>query len=165
MKIGVTGHQKRPGADWNWVRDQITRELSLLPKPVEGLSCLAEGADQIFAECIIGHGGSLEVVVPTDDYERFFSQEGLDNYLRLKARSNVKRLAHPTSAQASFFRAGEYIADHSDLILAIWDGKPAAEYGGTGDIVGYALERGIPVVQIDPIARTVRRLAGPRSPA
>ncbi len=45
--------------------------------------------------------------------------------------------------------AGVWMVDRSDRLVAIWDGKPAAGLGGTGDVVAYALERGIPVVRVD----------------
>ncbi len=38
--------------------------------------------------------------------------------------------------------AGRAVADRSDLLLAVWDGAPAAGLGGTADIVRYAEERG-----------------------
>ncbi|MDM4719304.1 hypothetical protein QTQ03_06720 [Micromonospora sp. WMMA1363] len=33
-----------------------------------GLSCLADGADQLFAAAVLEHGGSLEVVAPATEY-------------------------------------------------------------------------------------------------
>jgi hypothetical protein len=41
--------------------------------------------------------------------------------------------------------------DKSDMLIAIWDGKPAAGLGGTADAVGYALERRIKILQLNPV--------------
>ncbi len=38
--------------------------------------------------------------------------------------------------------------DECDVLLAVWDGKPAAGRGGTAEIVAYALKRRVPVVAI-----------------
>jgi hypothetical protein len=37
--------------------------------------------------------------------------------------------------------AGRSVADRSDLLLAVWDGAPAAGFGGTADVIRYARER------------------------
>ena len=42
--------------------------------------------------------------------------------------------------------------DRIDLLIAIWDGAPAAGPGGTGAIVAEATARAIPVVVIPPDA-------------
>ncbi len=32
-----------------------------------------------------------------------------------------------------------------DEVLAVWDGRPARGYGGTADVVAYAIRTGVPV--------------------
>ena len=39
------------------------------------------------------------------------------------------------SSEDAYFAAGSYIADESDVLLAVWDGRPSGGLGGTGDIV------------------------------
>lgn len=78
MKVGITGHQKVPGIDWDWVRICILSELKSFPRPIEGLSSLAEGADQIFAEAILQSGGLLRSIIPTPDYDRFLAKREVD---------------------------------------------------------------------------------------
>jgi hypothetical protein len=39
--------------------------------------------------------------------------------------------------------------------LAVWNGLPAVGKGGTGDVVDYALRKGIRLLHIEPIGRTV----------
>ena len=46
--------------------------------------------------------------------------------------------------------AGKAIAERSDLVLAVWDGRPAGGLGGTADVVKYARERGTTVAVIWP---------------
>jgi hypothetical protein len=38
--------------------------------------------------------------------------------------------------------AGRTVADRCDLLLAVWDGQPAAGLGGTADVVSHATYRG-----------------------
>jgi hypothetical protein len=42
------------------------------------------------------------------------------------------------------------VVQRSDVLLAVWDGLPARWFGGTGDVVAYARERGVPVEVVWP---------------
>ncbi len=46
----------------------------------------------------------------------------------------------------------------ADLMVAVWNGRPAAGLGGTADIVKYALNSGKPVLHLDPESRTTEML-------
>src|SRR5207253_2523895 len=115
------GHQKRPGIDWAWVKERIASELRELPLPIEGFSSLAEGADQIFAEAILEYGGDLKAIIPKPDYEKHFTPTAREKYLALKDLAQTQELEPQFSDEASFFNAGRYIVDHTNLLLAIWD--------------------------------------------
>ncbi|MBV8752654.1 MAG: hypothetical protein JO328_07330 [Hyphomicrobiales bacterium] len=158
MKVGITGHQSREGIDWEWVKASIRDELQKLPRPIEGYSSLAEGADQVFAQAVLDAGGKLTGVIPKPDYEVHFKPEALRNYVRLKSRSRLEELAPEASDEASFFNAGRYIADHTNLLFAVWDGAPSKGHGGTADVVNYALAKQRTVIHIDPIRKEVRSL-------
>jgi hypothetical protein len=158
MKIGITGHQERPGIDWQWVRASIARELARSPKPIVGYSSLARGSDQLFAEQVLEKGGLVCAVIPMTGYERFFDVEGLERYRRLRAKCEVVVLEKRGSDQQSFFDAGKYIVDQADRMYAVWDGETAAGFGGTADIVKYALEKGLPTTRFDPVAQQVEEL-------
>jgi len=45
---------------------------------------------------------------------------------------------------------GRWVVDHSDHLVAVWDGMAARGPGGTGDVVAYARERGHPVTVVTP---------------
>ena len=49
----------------------------------------------------------------------------------------------------------------SDIVLAVWKGKPAKGKGGTADVVAYAIRRRVPLIHIDPISHTVRQAESP----
>jgi len=40
------------------------------------------------------------------------------------------------------------VLDHSDLLVAVWDGQPVVGLGGTGQIVGHAVARRLPVLWV-----------------
>jgi hypothetical protein len=67
-------------------------------------------------------------------------------------------LPYPFPSEEAFWNAGKYIVDHSDLVVAVWDGEAARGLGGTADVVQYALTVGRKVVHVNPVARTTRSL-------
>jgi hypothetical protein len=149
-RIGVSGHQALSG----WTREAVRQELSKLlaaHSRAVGVTSLAVGSDQIFAEAALADGYQLDVILPCADYEATFDEQGLATFKRLLACANrVKALDFATPSQEAFFAAGKAVVDDSDILLAIWDGAPAAGLGGTADVVRYANSRGKKVTVIWP---------------
>lgn len=159
MIVGITGHQSREGIDWRWVRSKIRDELKSLGYVEEGLSSLAEGADQVFAECILDRGAPLRAVIPTDHYVKYFRGRSRATYLKLVDQSRVDKIEGALgSEEDAFLKAGKYIVDHSDVIIAVWDQQPAQGKGGTADVVAYAQQRERDVRLINPIDKTVGKI-------
>jgi hypothetical protein len=159
MRVGVTGHQKRDGIDWEWTREAVTKELCRLASPLEGWSSLAIGADQLFARAVLDLGGSIVTVVPGEWYETFFDGDGLERYRALLTAGRRIEL-EGLEGEDAFLAAGLEVADSTDALLAIWDGKRAQGRGGTADIVDHARTRGKNVMHVNPIERTVVALMG-----
>ena len=153
-RIGVTGHQRIPAVARDVVRDGLDRFLETYRgrgAEVIALSCLAWGADQLFAEAMLRAGHALEAVVPCRGYEATFDERGLESYRSLLERAtSVVRLDYPEPSEDAFLAAGMRVVDDCDVLVALWDGQPAAGKGGTGDAVAYARSQGKRVVVIWP---------------
>ncbi len=165
MILAITGHQKLADAGgWKWVQTALLAELSEVPAPLIGCSSLAAGADQIFAELVLARGGELRVVLPFAAYEQTFkAATDLESYRTLYQRAAaVEVLAEHSDREESYWAAGRRVVDLADRVLAVWNGKPAAGLGGTGDVVAYALAAGKPVLHFNPVSQRVRSL--PDSP-
>ncbi|WP_313008957.1 hypothetical protein [Brevundimonas vesicularis] len=158
IAVGITGHQDREGLDWAFVEDEITRALEAVPRPFDGLSSLAIGADQVFAQAVLKAGGKLVSVIPAHDYETTFQGRDRLAYLELLHRSVPVELPLESGGQQAFFRAGRWIVDHADLMIAVWDGQPSKGLGGTADVVDYARLKGRPCLHINPFDRSVVQL-------
>jgi hypothetical protein len=161
VKVGITGHQRlKDNAAWEWVKPELDNILVHLPKPVIGISSLAVGADQLFAQSILQHGGSLNVVIPFEDYgSRFEQDQDRKRYLELlNMASQINVLPRSGSDEESYYKAGKHVSDISDLLIAIWDCKPAAGLGGTGDIVKYARNLGKRIIHVNPVDQTVTQI-------
>lgn len=157
MKVGITGHQSREGIDWTWVKDALTKQLEKL-RPDRTLSSLAEGTDQIFAEVALNLNIPLIAVIPLDGYERFFSPEGLVVYSTLLAKAERRELRWIGDAEHAFLNAGKYISDHCDMLMAVWDGRPADGLGGTADVVDYSISRNRAVLHINPCDESIQMM-------
>ena len=164
-RLGVTGHRAlRDLAGWAWVRVQLHALLDGLRAPPVGLTSLAPGADQLFAEVVLERGGRLHVVLPFPGYEmRLREGEEREAYARLLARAHhVETLPARESDEHGYMAAGERVVELADVLAAVWNGKPAAALSGTGDVVACALAREKPVVHLDADARVRRELNAER---
>jgi len=111
---------------------------------VTGLSCLADGADQIFARAVIDLGGRIEAVIPALEYHKGMPEDAHAQYDALLARATaVHKLPFTDSSPESHMAASKLMIDEADELYAVWDGQPARGYGGTADVVAYARKRGV----------------------
>lgn len=162
MRIAVTGHRDLDDATAAMVDAAIRRLLRAHgARDVVGVSCLAAGADQIFARAVLELGGRLEVVVPAAGYAAALGALAREAFEELTARATrVLALPHRSPGPGPYRDAGLRMLDRADRLVAVWDGKPARGRGGTAEIVAHARERGIAVhVVWPPGAR--RSVTGP----
>ncbi|MFJ9564998.1 hypothetical protein ACIRQQ_33810 [Streptomyces fuscichromogenes] len=146
-RVGVTGHRAIPASVLPSVRSALRRQFSRTDVELEALSCLAAGADQLFADIALAHGVPVTAVIPGMDYEAHLGDEDVRTTYRRILRSCTTRVdlpLQPTHEQA-YLAAGRWIVDHCDHLIAVWDGRPARGLGGTGDVVAYARRTGVPV--------------------
>lgn len=157
VNIGVSGHQRRPGIDWDWVAATLRKEIIRAGQIAEAFSSLAVGSDQVFADITIGLEIAHVAILPLEGYERYFDGKDLANYRRLLSRSRRVQLKWSGDPQRAFFEAGKYVVQHSNILFAVWDGEPSDGLGGTADIVEYAEKSPCKIIQIDPVKRRIRR--------
>ncbi|HXI22241.1 MAG TPA: hypothetical protein VNG71_00095 [Pyrinomonadaceae bacterium] len=152
MRLGISGHQDISREVAAYVRPILIRLVNEQKDNVVGVSSLAAGADQLFATVILEHGGSVHSIIPSHGYERTFKDpESLDQFKSLLARAQkIETLDYPEPSEEAFLDAGRHVVDNSDLLIAVWDGQPAAGKGGTADIVDYARRRGVEMIVVWP---------------
>lgn len=150
-RIAISGHRGLPGPTSALVAKAIRVALEEAGPQVTGISCLADGADQIFARTVTDLGGNLEAIIPADQYRAALPADShyeYDRLLAMAANSCLLPFAEPTPE--SFMAASELMVDTADELFAVWDGEPARGFGGTADVVAYAHECGKPVNVIWP---------------
>lgn len=159
MNIGITGHQKLGyRKSKRWISEELKDEIRRL-KPIMAYSCLAIGADQLFAKIIFVEGIQLTAIIPCKEYQKTFNNSDLDDYTKALKRSvKIYELDFFECSEYAFLQAGKHMVQKSDIIFAIWDGKKAKGLGGTADIVEYAISVGKTVIHLNPILLTKNKI-------
>ncbi|HXM57394.1 MAG TPA: hypothetical protein VOB72_18495 [Candidatus Dormibacteraeota bacterium] len=152
-RVGGTGHRLLPAATARLVEPAL-RELLGRCAGADGLvgvTLLDDGADLLFAQAILALGGALEVVLPASRYRDGLPVHSLGAFDELLARATrIRRLPYVESTSEAHMAAGQVLVERADVVIAVWDGRPARGVGGTGDVVAYARARGVPVEVIWP---------------
>ncbi|QFU86665.1 hypothetical protein [Amycolatopsis sp. YIM 10] len=151
-RIGITGHSNLTAATVPLVADGIRAALAGHPgSELVGVSCLARGADQVFARVVLDLGGTVEVVLPAADYrERKVKPGNAAEFDELIGRATVHTMPFAESNREAYMAASEHVLDHVDAMVAVWDGGPSGGHGGTADVVDAARGRGLPVTVVWP---------------
>jgi hypothetical protein len=165
IRIGVTGHREL--SDEQLIRDSVIKTLTKLddllihiPHTFTIISSLAEGADRLVAKEVLGWEVSKDVDKPTlkvvlplheDDYILDFTESQNEFFDLLEEAESVKTLAKTDTRNGAYEQVGRFVVENCDVLIAIWDGKPAAGQGGTAEIVKYANDIGRSVFLINSI--------------
>jgi hypothetical protein len=150
-RIAISGHRGLSSPTAQLVDKAIRAALAKHAPDVTGISCLADGADQIFARAVTDLGGTIEAVIPAAEYRDGLPADSHPEYDDLLAQAAaVHRLPFTESTPESHMAASRLMIDAADELYAVWDGESARSYGGTADVVAYARERRTPVLVIWP---------------
>lgn len=160
MILGVTGHQDIGSPETvAWVVQAIQDYVASVSIE-RGISCLARGADQLFADILRQRSIPYWAVIASADYETTFSTpESLETHRQLREHAaRVIELDHAEASEQAYYDAGIKLVDLSTALLAVWNGQPARGLGGTGDIVKYARSVDKPVFHINPETHTTTQI-------
>lgn len=169
VSVGVTGHRRLPHADMERLADAVAEILEAIrsaaevhlgpaPTPVACrlVSSLAAGADTLVAEVALSRGFALRCPLPfqRDAYARDVPDgPERDRFFAALARAEmVHELDGIPGDPDGYLAAGRLVIEQSDVLLAVWDGRPERGVGGTGQIVREARRADLPVIVVEPAA-------------
>lgn len=148
-RIGVTGHVRLAAGTAELVYAELTATLSAHDGPLHSVTCLADGADQLFAHAVAALGGTFEVVLPAADYRGVVDdRQAFDDLLGKAVR--VDYLPYAESGPDAYFAASEELLRRVDQLVAVWDGAPSEVVSSTAHVVEAARALGLPVTVIWP---------------
>jgi hypothetical protein len=137
-RIAVTGHMNLTPATETLVEAALRELLAPEHGPeLTGMSCLARGADQLFARVVLDLGGQLVVVLPSPNYrEQKVSPDNQVLFDELLAKaSDVRCLPFAEADRQAYEAANQTLLSLADRLVAVWDGQPGKDQGGTGALV------------------------------
>jgi hypothetical protein len=160
--IGVTGHRHLREQDLPGYRTRIIEFFELLQRrypatPLQIISALAAGADRTVAQVALERGHDLIVPLPLEpaDYERDFPDSVAEFRAILQQVPPERVFVWPRPGGGSglqwcetqlerdhqYREVGEFAAEQSHILLAIWDGVENETSAGTAAVVALKLGR------------------------
>ncbi len=157
LVIGVTGHRDLVPEEVPRIRDMVrgflrTMQASFPDLPLVVMSALAEGADRLVAAEARAMGLPLIVPLPmprelyVTDFETRESREEFEDLLRGAEVLELPILdgsmpeavgAGGTARDHQYAQLGVFLCAHCHILLALWDGKPSDQLGGTASVVTF----------------------------
>ena len=169
--VGITGHRNIVDEDKSKIKAQIIESLREIQghckstkkngqdTPIIMLNGFAQGADMLCAEAAFEVGIDVYAVLPREEdkylasFDNQTDKQKIHGYLQKAKRvilapdmeRNKEWLqAHSDISDESYEyrQLGIYIAEHSHILIALWDGKsPETQFGcGTYEVIKFALE-------------------------
>ncbi|MEU0542926.1 hypothetical protein ABZ319_23945 [Nocardia sp. NPDC005978] len=152
-RIAVTGHMNITADSVPLIYSEIRRILAAAGDGANlvGISCIARGADSVFAQAVLDAGGALEVVVPSRNYREDKVKPGHAAQFDalIEAATTVRVMDFEDAGRDAYEAANAVLVGSSDRLIAVWDSQPS-EQGGTGTVVDLAHGRGLPVAIVWP---------------
>ena len=158
LLVGTSGHRKLRDDDLPSLQAHVRAFFVELQArhpqlPIALLSSLAEGSDQLVAQVALDLG--LRVIaplpLPLEFYRDDFSADALHWLERTLPQVDVLSLPLVEGASPATFatpgrardrqyaQAGIFVSDHCHVLLALWDGEPSDQLGGTAQVVAFHL--------------------------
>jgi hypothetical protein len=151
-RIGVTGHMDLTWPTEALVDAAIRELLAKEQNGLTGITCLARGADQIFARAVLDLGGALIVVLPSPNYREHKVRP--DNHAvfdeLLAKAADIQHMPFTEANREAYAAANAALLNMADKLVAVWDGQPSKDQGGTGALVEQARQLCKPVYVIWP---------------
>lgn len=151
MRIGVTGHVLLSAESTGPIYSALMDALSRYPG-VEGVTCLAAGADQIFARAMLARDAEYDVVLPAWDYQSHavVSDNRADFEDLLHRARDISVMPFDRSGREAYLAAGEEVLSRCDVLIAVWDSEADGRPSISSDVVSTARRQGKKVVIVWP---------------
>ena len=155
MIVAATGHRPNKLGGYQ-APDAYERGVKLAAaylrwlRPEKGISGMALGWDQIFAEACIREGVPFIAALPFAGQDAIWPKKARTIWQRLCDKADeVVIVCKGPYAPAKMLRRNGWMVDHSDRLAALYDGSP----GGTHNCIAYARSKQRQIDNLWPIWR------------
>ncbi|MBN2878288.1 MAG: hypothetical protein JXN65_01540 [Clostridia bacterium] len=156
VNIALTGHRDLLESDIPLYKNKIKLILADIRakypnSEIQFLCGMAEGADTLGAQAALETGCSLVAVLPMaeDEYIKTFTdyEKNAAEFKALLSKAkkiiDLSQVIKNNDETDPYVRLGVYLAEHSQRIIALWNGIYNGKPGGTSSVIKFALE-GVP---------------------
>lgn len=161
LKICFTGHRPM-GLPWGYNENSSSclafkkdlyeiLERAILNDYCYFISGLALGIDMICAEIVLELKKKypyviLEGAIPCLNQDAKWNSQSKERYRKILEQCDVKTVLSEVYTPTCMNDRNKYLVDQSDVVIAIWNGKPS----GTRNTVQFAKEKGCKIKIINP---------------
>ncbi len=169
LTIGITGHAHLDARQSEKVEEAINEAISYIEQQFADhyltiFSTLAAGAERLIARQLLQREATrliailpfpqkeyLDDFVPADDYQadsRWAElRKEMKYWLEYKAIEIIE-MPPAASRKAAYVKAGDYIAEYSDVLIALWDGSEGEQGSLTVQLLDKAEKLHKPICRI-----------------
>src|SRR5438270_8807895 len=136
-RIGITGHSRLTRRTRTLVYQALKEKLGeYQASALHGITCLAAGADQLFAHAIIDAGGTYEVILPASDYrDRVIKRSKRAAFDKLTTgATKVSYMPFDRSGREAYMAASRELIRRCEVLFAVWDGSRSVQLGDTANV-------------------------------
>ena len=150
LVVGVTGHRDLVAQEIPALRTLLRSWFSNLQQRYPGLTInvltsLAIGADTLVAEVASELGINVVNILPMPyaDYLEDFEGSDRATFEHWCSKNEtvelprLKQNTHAIDRDLQYEKLGSFLASHSHILLALWDGKRSDAIGGTWQVVNF----------------------------
>ncbi|HWP97574.1 MAG TPA: hypothetical protein VN426_12080 [Syntrophomonadaceae bacterium] len=169
LRIGITGHVNLDPEEMDILKEAVDHAIAYIKQEypehyLTVFSPLALGADRLVARELLKIEASRLIAVLPYALEQYINDFGISddyrtdpqgaelrnefNYWLSNRAIEVIEMPLSPTRQTAYLKTGHYIADHSDVIMVVWDGNRRKYSSVTAQIVGRAEEMNIPICHI-----------------
>lgn len=140
------------------IRQEILR-LFLEKNVTHFITGMALGAEQICAETVLELKGTcpqftLECAIPYEEQAARWTEKQRERYFSIVASCDTETLLQTKYSRNCVQRKNEYLVEHSNFVLAVWDGMGR---DSTSQTVRYARKLGRDITIIHPKTLEITR--------
>ena len=174
LTVGVTGHRDLPDQNLADIEQSVRAFFNQLKRefpglPVQLLTALAEGADQLAARVALSMNIPVIAILPMEqsEYEQDFTSGQKQAAFRSLLQQSTEVISLPRARachaggtdvldrERQYAQLGLFLSNHCHVLLALWDGKLGTALGGTGDVVNYHVTAMMEGFEEEPSAATL----------
>ncbi|UVG33960.1 DprA-like DNA processing chain A [Microbacterium phage Wheelie] len=167
-RVALTGH--RPQSLSPSARDWVPLELERLAVKLRdqhgmrvGISGMALGADIWWAQATVFAWLDLWAFIPFPQQAERWQPADVALWNEMRSRAAAEVVIAPEYSVQALFARNEAMLNDADLVIAVWN--PWSTGGGTTATVKSAVNRGLPIIHLDPDRQTTTLLAPGRMPS